>query len=136
MPLTGTDQHISHVSTVNLPVRDQEAALRFYVDLLGFEVVTDAHYGEDLRWVEVAPPGSETRLSLSEPSDEHSGFPAPGSLDTVVSFSTPDVDAAVETLAARGVEFEPILRMGAPVPPMVHFRDLDGNRFLLVEAHD
>ena len=52
-------------------VRDQEAALRFYVDRLGFETIMDDRFGDDFRWLTVAPPGGESMLILA------SGYGAP-----------------------------------------------------------
>jgi len=52
---------ISQVATVFVPVADQERALEFYLDMLGFEKRADFTYGEASRWIEVAPPGSQSR---------------------------------------------------------------------------
>ncbi len=59
---------ITHVSTVTIHVSDQDKALEFYVNKLGFEVREDAPFGEntDLRWIEVAPPGAHTGMVLAK----------------------------------------------------------------------
>jgi catechol 2,3-dioxygenase-like lactoylglutathione lyase family enzyme len=114
--------HITRIGTVLVPVGDQDRALRFFVETLGFEVRIDGVFGEGERWVEVAPPGAETTIALV---DSHAAE---------VSFATDDADAAHAELRARGVDAdEAVLRMGDFVPPMFTFRDPDGNRYRVVE---
>ncbi len=50
--------HITQVGRVAVPVSDQDRALEFYLDKLGFEKRIDTPYGEGERWVEVAPSSS------------------------------------------------------------------------------
>jgi catechol 2,3-dioxygenase-like lactoylglutathione lyase family enzyme len=141
---TETRTRISQVGTVFVPVADQDRALGFYLDKLGFEKRADFPYGEGSRWVEVAPPGSA--IALVPPSEGGS----PGGDKTHCALSTEDIEADHATLRARGVEvdaevaregrarhllFDTDREMGnATVPPMFFFRDIDGNRFLIVEA--
>ncbi len=122
--------HIPGVGTVYLAVSDQARALTFYRDVLGFEVRTDAEFGEGFRWVEVAPPGAYTVIALVPPMSEED--PQPGG-QAPFGFDTPDLEAAMAALGARGVDFEDRTGGEGPVPPMAHFRDPDGNRILLVE---
>jgi catechol 2,3-dioxygenase-like lactoylglutathione lyase family enzyme len=126
---TTKTQLIATVGTVFVPVSDQDAALAFYRDKLGFELRADDTFGEDNRWIEVAPAGAQTVVALVPPMGDG---PKPGG-DVGFGYDTDDLEAAVTELTARGVEFEEILRMPAPVPPMAYFRDLDGNRMLLVQ---
>ena len=56
---------ITQVGTVFVPVSDQERALAFYRDTLGFEKRADFTYGGGLRWIEVAPPGAANTGSLA-----------------------------------------------------------------------
>jgi len=127
------DQPIKCVATVFLPVTDQERALAFFRDQLGFDVHTDTDYGEGIRWVEVVPPGSTTVIALNAPSDWSPGVEAGGRAP--FSFHTDDLDAAIATLSERGVEFEDPIRMPAPAPSMAFFSDPDGNKMLLIQ-HD
>ena len=132
---------ISHAATVIVPVSDQDRAIEFYVGALGFEKRLDFHYGEGERWVEVAPPGAETRLTLAQSSDGQ-----PTGIETRVALSSEDIDADHADLRARGVDVdEAILRKGDPVvhwggavqagvPPMFLLRDPDGNSFLIVQG--
>ena len=118
---------ITRIGTVIVPVKDQEAALEFYVGTLGFEKRMDAPFGEGGRWVEVAPMGAATTIALvSLRAGDPNGIE--------VSFTTQDAAADHAELRARGVEADAeLIRMGAFVPPMFTFRDPDGNRFRMVE---
>jgi len=130
MAKTETQTHITHVGTVMVPVSDQDRALEFYLDKLGFEKRTDTPYGEGERWVDVAPPGAATTIALVPPREGD-----PTGIDTRVGFTTEDADADHADLRARGVDVdEAVMRMGDPVPPMFFFRDPDGNSFLIVEG--
>jgi catechol 2,3-dioxygenase-like lactoylglutathione lyase family enzyme len=129
---TGTS--ITKVATVLVPVEDQDRALDFYVNTLGFEKRTDVPYGNGERWVEVGPRGGETTVALVRPMQ---GGPAPvrGQGNTSCTFYTEDIDRDHEHLKSHGVDVDAqVMRMGAPVPPMFFFRDQDGNSLLLVGA--
>jgi catechol 2,3-dioxygenase-like lactoylglutathione lyase family enzyme len=128
MANTETRTHIDQVGTVMVPVSDQDRALEFYVDKLGFEKRTDTPFGDGERWLEVAPPGAATTIALVLPREGD-----PTGIMTRVALSTQDIDADHSDLLARGVDADPeIMRMGAPVPPMFFFRDQDGNQLFIV----
>ncbi len=55
---------IEDVQTVSVPVSDQGRAKDFYVNTLGFELLQEAPFGDDMRWIEVAPKGSTPSLTL------------------------------------------------------------------------
>ncbi|WP_374969652.1 VOC family protein [Terrabacter sp. BE26] len=130
MPDTGAAQHIPGVGTVYLAVSDQDRALAFYRDKLGFEVRTDTDFGEGFRWIEVAPVGAYTVVALVLPMRE--GDPQPGG-QAPFGFDTPNLAAAMAEFHSRGVDFEDVRTGEGPVPPMAYLRDPDGNRILLVE---
>src|SRR4051794_41939150 len=67
--MTTTTTRKAPIATAMFPVSDQDAALGFYTDRLGWEVRSDVRFGSDgdNRWVEVAPPGSAARLALNPP---------------------------------------------------------------------
>jgi catechol 2,3-dioxygenase-like lactoylglutathione lyase family enzyme len=114
--------HITRIGTVLVPVADQDEALRFFVEKLGFEVRIDGVFGGGERWLEVAPPGAETSLALV---DSH---------EAEVSFATDDAEAAHAELRTRGVDVDAeLLRLGEGVPPMFTFRDPAGRAFRVVE---
>jgi catechol 2,3-dioxygenase-like lactoylglutathione lyase family enzyme len=130
MTETHTSTHISQVGTVIVPVSDQDRAIDFYVEKLGFEKRLDMPFGHGDRWVEVGPAGAATTVALIPPREGE-----PTGVDTRVAFSTQDIDSDHATLKARGVDVDgEVMRMGDPVPPMFFFRDQDGNTLLMVET--
>jgi catechol 2,3-dioxygenase-like lactoylglutathione lyase family enzyme len=141
---TSNKTRIRQVGTVFVPVADQDRALKFYLDKLGFEKRADFRYGEDSRWIEVAPPGAANTIALVPPSEGK----AAGGNQTYCAFATEDIEEDHATLRARGVDVDAgIARkgkrrsglvsmdvtVGDPMPPQFFFRDADGNRFLIVE---
>ena len=82
------------------------------------------------RWVEVAPAGAETTISILPPG--HGLTPG---VDTRIRFLTNDAEADHADLRARGVDVDAeIMRFGGPVPPMFGLRDPDGNAYYVVES--
>ncbi|HEX2397066.1 MAG TPA: VOC family protein [Solirubrobacteraceae bacterium] len=129
MAETEAATRISQVATVLVPVGDQDRALEFYLDTLGFEKRTDTPYGDGERWVEVAPRGAATTIALVPPREGETA-----GIETRVSFTSQDIDADHAHMRARDVDADPeVMRMGDPVPPMFFFRDPDGNRFFVIE---
>lgn len=105
-------QRLSHTS---IYVLDQDSAYDFYVNKLGFEVRTDAVYGEGQRWLTVGPKGQpdlEISLMLVAPGgpwDEEQAalvrqLVSSGAFGVGV-LETDDIDKEYEELRARGVEF-------------------------------
>jgi catechol 2,3-dioxygenase-like lactoylglutathione lyase family enzyme len=126
-----TKTRISQIGTVVIPVSDQDRAIAFYTDALGFEKRTDVPFGDGYRWVEVGPAGAPTTIAVVPPPP---GKPT-GNVETGIALNTDDVDAVHADLKARGVDVdEEVSRMGDPVPPMFWFRDPDGNTLLVVES--
>jgi catechol 2,3-dioxygenase-like lactoylglutathione lyase family enzyme len=126
-----TKTRISRIGTVVIPVSDQDRAIAFYTDALGFEKRTDVPFGDGYRWVEVGPAGAPTTIAVVPPPP---GKPT-GNVETGIALNTDDVDAVHADLKARGVDVdEEVSRMGDPVPPMFWFRDPDGNTLLVVES--
>jgi catechol 2,3-dioxygenase-like lactoylglutathione lyase family enzyme len=119
---------IVDVRTVGVPVTDQDRALEFYVEKLGFAKQLDVPFGDGKRWIEVAPPGATTTIALV-PS--HEGVPA--GVETGIRFTTQDADAEQVDLRARGVDADEVLRWPG-APPMFAFRDQDGNGLEIVEG--
>ena len=126
---TRTPTTVSNIGVVMFAVSDQDEALAFYTDKLGFEVRGDTRFGEhdEMRWLEVAPPGSQTRLALNPPMG---GAPGGGS----IGVETADVlgeHARLSTIGGIDVDPEPMRTPGAPLMFMV--RDPDGNMIVVVE---
>jgi catechol 2,3-dioxygenase-like lactoylglutathione lyase family enzyme len=129
MAETETGTRITQVGTVIVTVSDQDSALEFFTDKLGFEKRSDMPYGDGQRWLDVAPSGAATTVALVPPMEGNS---AGG--ETGVAFSTNDIDADHADLRERGVDVdEEVMRMGDPVPPMFFFRDPDRNSYLIVQ---
>jgi catechol 2,3-dioxygenase-like lactoylglutathione lyase family enzyme len=125
-----TKTRISKLGTVVVPVSDQERAIEFYVDTLGFEKRADVPFGNGYRWVEVAPEGATTTIAIVPPPP---GKPT-GAVETGIGLHTDDIDAVHEDLKAAGVDVDPeVSRMGGPVPPLLWFRDPDANTLMVVE---
>ena len=129
---TQTTTRITQVGTVIVPVSDQDRAIEFYVEKLGFEKRADTAYGDGMRWVEVGLPGAETVVALVPPREgDKTG------IDLHFGYATDDAEAAHAELRARGVDVDDeIMQMGDPVPPMFFARDQDRNNFLVVQRHD
>ena len=120
---------VNNLGVAMFTVADQDAALRFYTEKLGYEVRADVSFGEngENRWVEVAPPGSTARLALNPPMH---ATPGGGS----IGVETPDVHAELERLTGLGIAIvTPIMDMGG-APPMFSFADPDGNHIWVVQA--
>jgi catechol 2,3-dioxygenase-like lactoylglutathione lyase family enzyme len=119
---------ITDVRTIGVTVRDQDRALVFFTDTLGFETRLDAPISPTTRWIEVAPPGADTSIALNAADSD-----AAAGTDTGIRFTVPDAAAEHEALRARGVAVGELLRWD-DIPPMFTFDDPDGNRFYVVEA--
>jgi len=122
-----TTTSITDVRTIGINVSNQDAAVTFYIDKLGFEKRLDAPISPSMRWIEVAPPGANTSIALNAP-DGASGE----ATDTGVRFSVPDAAAEHAIMQEHGVDVGELLRWD-DVPPMFSFDDRDGNRFYVVE---
>ena len=129
--MTATKTRISKVGTVVVPVSDQDRAIAFYTETLGFEKRADVPFGNGYRWVEVAPADAVTTIAIVPPPE---GQPS-GNAQTGIALHTDDIDALQAELKGRGVDIDDeVSRMGDPVPPLAWFRDPDGNVLMLVEV--
>ena len=129
--MSKTKPRLSQIGTVVIPVSNQDRAIEFYVETLGFEKRADVPFGDGYRWVEVAPADAHTTIAIVPPPP---GKPT-GNVETGIALNTDDVDADHADLQAAGVDVDPeVSRMGDPVPPMFWFRDPDGNTLMVVES--
>lgn len=129
MAQADTETQIRQLGTVMVPVSDQDRALEFYTEKLGFEKRADVPFGRGDRWVEVAPAGADTTIALVLPREGESV-----GIQTRVGFASDDVDGDHAKLRERGVDADAeVMRMGDPVPPMFFFSDQDGNRYMIVQ---
>jgi lactoylglutathione lyase len=119
---------IRDIRLVGVPVSDQDRALRFYTETLGFELQMDVPLPQrGSRWIVVNPAGAAVGVALVPASQD-----APAGVVTGIRFRTPDAAGAHAALKARGVQVGDVLRWPG-VPAMFHVHDIDGNRFELVE---
>lgn len=116
---------IRGVKFVSIPVADQDRALAFYTDVLGFRLLTDQPFSDKQRWLELGIPGADTRVVLFQFGETL----RPGGILNIALWSD-DVEATAGELKGKGVEFvlEP-KRM--PYGTMSIFKDVDGNQLLL-----
>ncbi|MFC7432371.1 MULTISPECIES: glyoxalase superfamily protein [unclassified Agrococcus] len=112
------------IELVFVPVADADRAVAFYGDALGWHVDHDHRVSDDLRFVQVTPPGSACSIAFGEGLSED----APGSMRNVQAV-IPDADAAIADLRARGVEAEGVDEQAWG--RFVTFADPDGNRWVL-----
>jgi lactoylglutathione lyase len=122
-----TKTHITGIRTVSIPVDDQDAALRFYVETLGFTKLRDHPTPNGGRWIELAP-GDDSVIVTLEPAAANV---ARGAI--AIRFTTDDAEAARAELQAARVDTDEILRWPG-VPAMFAFRDADGNAFSITET--
>lgn len=117
---------ITHVKFISVPVSDQDRALSFYTEKLGFKVHTDQPFNEKQRWIELRIGQSSTGFVLFTPE---------GQEDRIGSFfngslACDDVEATYRQLKERGVEFvQPPQKQ--PWGEFAIFKDPDGNQFVL-----
>jgi predicted enzyme related to lactoylglutathione lyase len=117
---------ITHIKFVGVPTRDQDRALAFWIEKMGFRLMTDQPMGETQRWIELKVADSDTGLVLFTPEGHedrigqfHNG-----------SFACDDVQATWRQLSERGVEFvSPPQKQ--PWGEYAIFKDPDGNQFVM-----
>ncbi len=125
---------LTRVGTITVHVRDQEKALFFYTSKLGFEKRMDQPMGPGQRWIEVAPPGAQTRVLLYKPSKE---MPGADSYDDAMAkigkntgmvLETDDIVSTFAKLKSNGVKIvdEPKKQ---PYGWWGVFADQDGNTY-------
>ncbi|GIH19744.1 VOC family protein [Rugosimonospora africana] len=115
---------LTHIQLLSLPVTDQDRAKDFYLNTLGFELVSDNSMGPEQRWVQVRPKHGQTSITLVTWFETM----PPGSVKGLV-LETDDLDGDIETLAARGLPVGEAQQ--APWGRYVTFDDPDGNGIVL-----
>ena len=117
---------ITHVKFVSVPTRDQDRALAFWTEKVGFIVMSDQPFSATQRWIELKIRDSDTRLVLFTPD---------GQEDRIGTFfngalACDDVEATYRQLSARGVAFRSPPKK-QPWGTFAAFEDPDGNQFVL-----
>jgi catechol 2,3-dioxygenase-like lactoylglutathione lyase family enzyme len=119
---------VSGVTVVSVPVSDQDRAKKFYTEVLGFQLLRDDDSVPGIRWIQVAPPGSSTALTLVTWFDTM----PPGSLRGLVLASS-DLASDYQRLQALGADFDQA-PMRQPWATEAVLRDPDGNQLVLQQT--
>ena len=109
---------------VAVPVSDVDRAKAFYVDQVGFVADVDQTVSDDIRFVQLTPPGSACSIAFGRGIVDS----VPGSLKGM-QIVVPDAEAARDELAGRGVEVSEV--QDFPWGRFVYFSDPDGNAWSL-----
>jgi predicted enzyme related to lactoylglutathione lyase len=109
---------------VAIPVSDVDRAKAFYTEQIGFHADHDHRVSDDIRFVQLTPPGSACSIALGDGITPA----APGSVEGM-QIVVADVEAARAELASRGVDVSEVQHF--PWGSFVHFRDPDGNGWAL-----
>jgi catechol 2,3-dioxygenase-like lactoylglutathione lyase family enzyme len=117
---------IRGIKFVSIPVRNQDASLKFYTEKLGCKVITDQPFGPGQRWIELLIPGAETGLALFTPEGHEKRI---GEFQSI-SFWCDDVFATAKILKSKGVEFAADPKSESWGTSAI-FKDVDGNQFVL-----
>jgi lactoylglutathione lyase len=128
--MTTTSTTKASIATAMFTVSDQDAALAFYTDRLGWEVRSDVRFGpeNENRWLEVAPPGSVARLALNPPMGGTPGGAA-------IGMEVDDVLAEHARLSdVGGIDLDPAPQQAPGTPLMFSLRDPDGNYLWVVSS--
>ena len=107
-------------------MKDQDRALVFYTEILGFTIRTDAPFNEKQRWIELALPGAQTGITLFTP-DGHEDR-----IGTFIntSWAVDDIDKTYKELLAKGVKFDgPPQKQ--PWGSFLRMMDSEGNSIVL-----
>jgi predicted enzyme related to lactoylglutathione lyase len=117
---------IKRIKFLGIPVRDQDRALSFYTEKLGFRVFTDQPFSEKQRWIELSLPGAETGIVLFTPEGHEDRI---GTFINT-SWEVDDVEKTHAELQSKGVEFaEPPQKQ--PWGTFAILKDSEGNQIVL-----
>ena len=125
-PSTRRSTMIRGIKFVSIPVRDQDAALKFFTEKLGFKVTTDQPMTEKQRWIELMIPGADSGLALFTPEGHQNRI---GEFQSI-SFWCDDVFATAKVLKSKGVQFEVEPKKESWGTAAI-FKDADDNKFVL-----
>lgn len=116
---------ISHVKFVSIPTTDQDRAVTFWTEKVGFRVLTDQPFNETQRWIELRVGSSDTRVVLFKFDGQ--GLQAGGPFNG--AFACDNVEQTHRQMVERGVDMAPLQK--APWGTFTSFKDPDGNLFVL-----
>lgn len=124
---------INKISMITVVVKDQDEALKWYTEKLGFEKMSDDSWGEGFRWITVAAPKQkDVRITLASSKWYGGGSGDQVGKNTTVVLDSDDCKKDYELLKARGVEFtDPPTEETYGISAV--FLDLYGNPYNVVE---
>ena len=117
---------IKQIKFVSIPVADQNRALDFYTEKLGFTIITDQPFDDKQRWIELRVPKAETRVVLFTQDDDEKRI---GSFMNM-SYACDDIEKTYAELTERGVKFEG-RPSKEPWGTYAIFKASEGNRFVV-----
>ena len=109
---------------IAVPVSDIDRAKDFYVNKVGFNADHDHQFNEEIRFVQLTPPGSGCSIAMA--TGPHSADMEPGSVQGL-QLTVEDANAVHDELAERGVKVSDVEDM--PWGRFVYFSDPDGNKW-------
>ena len=132
---------MAFLEQITIIVEEYDATIRFFVDVLGFELVEDSpsltNDGRPKRWVVVRPRGGETAVLLARADGEHQKAAVGNQMAGRVGFflRVEDFRAAFERMTTSGIEFVTKPRI-EPYGTVAVFLDIAGNRWDLLGPPD
>ena len=117
---------LKRIKFLGIPVADQDRALAFYTEKLGFRILTDRQFSEKQRWIELSIPGAETGIVLFTPEGQEER------IGTFVntSWEVENIEKAYQELLGRGVESAgPPQKQ--PWGTFLMMKDSEGNQIVL-----
>ncbi len=122
---------VEYLQIVSVPVSSQDQARKFYVQGLGWDLLSDERYdaggGQQLRWLEVRPRGGQTAITLVLEDDSLRA----GSMRGMILRAS-NLDSTIAELTGRGVAISQEIQE-TPMARFVTFQDPDGNSWLIQE---
>ncbi len=126
---------ISRVGTVSIFVEDQDRAKAFYTEKLGMQLISDDELwpGADSRWLQVAPPGAETLITLYKFDEHWEHYRSTFQQSQSLTLQCEDIDETYRLYKERGVEFlaEPDTQFWGRYTLM---KDSEGNTLILAQV--
>ena len=111
--------------TCSLNVIDIQASMKWYQDILGFELL---YFMEELGWCELKSPVAKVNVGLSQVEK----MPPPGG-NAVLTWGVKDIKSAADELKSKGVKFDGDIRNIEEMVKLATFFDIDGNCFMLYQ---
>jgi lactoylglutathione lyase len=131
---------IKTIGGIIIYVSNQSRAVEFYTQKLGFEVKSNMQFGDNIKWIEVAPKESNSTLSLVEPNrellktdEEINRAKMKIGTDTDVWFYASDIESTYEELKGKGVNLTKPEKQDWG-GTMSILKDQDGNLFGLISV--